>query len=130
MTYKRLNREASKRLAAPILRDRVMASQLVESEVLRNNFSCIHEAIAHPLDMVLLLYQEGVVSKEAVGEVAVSTRPLLEKNAAIMRAVEAAVGAEPKKLWVLISVLERFSESAPVADRMRKELASKGLEGT
>ena len=111
------------------VKELAMVSQSVELEVLKNNFSHIYEAITHSLDVAVWLYQEGVVSKEFVGEMAVSTRLFSENNVTIMRAVEAAVGAEPKKLWVLMSVLERFSESAPLTDRMRDVLISRGLEG-
>ena len=99
------------------------------SQVLRRSFSDIQEVIAHPGRVAGMLYQEGIVSEEVVGEVGMPTKPYSEKNAAIMRAVGAAVRADPKRLWVLIAVLEKFAESAPVAGRMRDELRSHGLEG-
>ena len=104
----------------------------MDSEVLRDRlrrfYSDIQEAIAHPGRVVAMLYQEGVVSEEVVGKVD-DHKLCSEKNSAIMRAVGAAVRADHKTLWVLIAVLEKFAESAPVASRMRDELRSHGLEG-
>ena len=107
----------------------MMESQSLESEVLRRFFSNIHETIVQPRDVAFLLYQEGVVSEQVVDEVVVTGKPCSEKNAAVMRAVEAAVKADPKKVWILIGVLEKFAEPAPVASRMREELSSRGIEG-
>ena len=101
----------------------------MESEVLRGLYSDIQDVIAHPGGVASMLYQEGVVSEEVVGEVVVSTKSYSEKNAAIMRAVGAAVRADPSKLWVVVAVLEKFAESAPVASKLRNELRSLGLEG-
>ena len=68
-----------------------------------------------------MLFEEGVVAQEVVDEV--NDRELyLNKKSAIIRAVSVAVTADPRKLWVLIAVLEKFDESAPVASRMRDEL--------
>ena len=85
------------------------------SDVLRRFSSDIQRAIAYPGGAASMLYQEGVVFEDVVGEVVDSAKPCSEKNAAIMRAVGAAVGADPKKLWVFIAVLEKFTEFAPVA---------------
>ena len=104
-----------------------MESQSVESEVLRCFYGDIQEVIANPESVARWLYQEGVVAEGIVGDV--NDHGLCsEKNAAIMRAVSAAIKADPKKLWVLIGVLKKFAESAPVASRMRDELHSHGLE--
>ena len=106
-----------------------MDSQSVVSEIFRRFFCDIQDVIAHPLSTATLLFQEGVISHEVVGDVEASNKALSEKNAAIMRAVRAAVRADSSRLWVLIAVLEKFAESAPVACRMRDELVSHGLEG-
>ena len=98
------------------------------SEVLRQFFNDIQEAMVYPVRVVAKLYQEGVVSEDLVNEVEVS-KPCSEKNAAIMRAVRAAVGTDPEKLWVFIAVLEEFTESGPLGRKMRDELRSRGLEG-
>ena len=91
----------------------------MESEVLRRFYSVITEVIAHPRDVALLLYEEGVVAEGVLDEVTVPAKPSPEKKDAIMRAVRAAVRGDPKKLSVFITTLEKFSESAPVASRMR-----------
>ena len=94
-------------------------------EVLRCFYSQIQEAIEHPGGVAAMLYEEGVVAKELLRKVNEHS----DKNAAIMSSVNAAVGADPKTLWVLIAVLEKFAESFPVASRMRDKLRSHGLEG-
>ena len=99
------------------------------SYILRHFFSDVQDVIAHPRRVASMLYQEGMVSEDVVDEVIVSTKPCSEKNASIMRAVSAAVKADPKKLFVLIAVLEKFPESAPVASKMGDTLCSHGLEG-
>ena len=103
--------------------------QSVESEVIRSFYNSIQEVIAHPGGVTAMLYQERVVSEGVVDEVVVSNKPCSEKNAAIMRAVGAAVRGDPKKIWILIAVLESFAESISVANRMRDVLRSRGLEG-
>ena len=104
-----------------------MDSPSTESGVLRSFCSSVTEVIVHPRDVALLLFQEGVVAEAVLDEVVVATRPSLEKNVAIMRAFSAAVKSDPVKLWVLIAVLEKSPESAPVASRMRDALRSHGL---
>ena len=99
----------------------------MESEVLRKFYSDITEVIAHPRNVALLLYQEGVVSEEVLDKVIVPAKPSSEKKDAIMRAVSAAVKGDPKKFLVLITALERFAESAPVASRMRDALRAHWL---
>ena len=100
----------------------------LELEVLRRFYSNILDVIQHPVGVGTMLFQEAMVS-EKVDKIVTPAKPLLEKNAAIMRAVSAAVRTDAKKLWVLIAVLEKFAESAPVASRMRDKLRSHGLEG-
>ena len=102
----------------------------MESEVLREFYSDIFEAmasIAHPMWVASLLHKEGMVPDEVLGVMLDSTKPYSVKNAAIMRAISTVVRADPKKLLVLMTVLERFPESAPVARRMRDALRSHEL---
>ena len=94
----------------------------IETEVLRRFYSDIQEVMAHPRNTASLLYQEGVISEGVL-----NTEPSSEKNSAIMRAVSAAVKGDRKKLLVLIAVLDKFAESAPVASRMRDALRSHWL---
>ena len=97
-------------------------------EVLRSFYTKIQKVMAHPRSVAAMLYEEGVVAIELVSEVTGHELPS-EKKAAIMRAISAAVEGDPKKLWVLITVLENFAESAPVGRKMEDELHSHGLEG-
>ena len=62
------------------------------------------------------------MSEEVLDQAELSTISPSERNAAIMRAVRVAVRADPKKMWVLITVLEKFAESAPLAVKMRGAL--------
>ena len=98
------------------------------SEVLRLFFSDIQKVMVYPVSVVPKLYQEGVVSEDLVNEMDVS-KPCSEKNAAILRAVGAAVKTDPEKLWAFIAVLEESPASAPLGRKMRDELRSRGLEG-
>ena len=111
-----------------------MVSQVVESQtvvvdVLRHFYSDIQECIAHPGDVASSLFSEGVISEGVLGEAELSSKSLSERNAGIMRAIRVAVRADPRRVWVVIAVLEKFAESAPVARRMRGELESHGLSG-
>ena len=94
----------------------------MESEVLRIFYNDIHQVIAHPRDVALLLYQEGVVAEGVLDEVTDPARPSSEKTDVIMRAVSKAVKGDPKKLLMLIAVLGNFAESVPVANRMKERL--------
>ena len=94
--------------------------------MLRRFYSDISEVIAHRREVALLLFQEGVVAEGVLHDVIVQAKPSSEKKNAIMRAVSAAVRGDPKKFLVLIAVLEKFAESAPVASRMREALRAHG----
>ena len=104
-----------------------MDPHVVESEVLRRFYSDIQNVMVHPGGVAAQLFQERVVSEVVVDEVDVSGRTQEEKSVAIMRSVGAAVRGDPANLLVFISVLEKFSESAPVARRMRDALRSEWL---
>ena len=91
-------------------------------KVLRQFYSDIQHCITRPGGVAALLYSEGIVSEEALDEAELSTRPVAERNTAIMRAVRVAINADHKKVWVLIAALEKYSESAPVAKNMRREI--------
>ena len=106
-----------------------MDPQSAVLEIFRRFSSNIQEVIVHPVRTATLLFQEGLISEEVVGDVVGTNNAPSEKNAAIMRAVRASVRADPNRLWVLIAVLKKFGESTPVADRMRDQLRSHGLEG-
>ena len=102
---------------------------MAEFEVLRSFYCDVHDSIAHPRKTALLLFKEGVVSHGVLDDMFDSAKPLGEKTAAIMRAVCAAVIADPERIRVLIAVLEKFAKTAPVASRMRNKLRSLGLQG-
>ena len=95
-------------------------------EVLRQFYSDIQESIAHPRKVASLLVSEAVVSEDTTE---ILSKPLSERNAAIMRSIRVAVRADPKKMWVVIAVLEKFTESFPVASKMREVLKRHGLAG-
>ena len=44
----------------------------------------------------------------------------VEKTASIMRHVEAAIRVDPKSFWVFLSVLDQFTPSRYLAERMRQ----------
>ena len=107
-----------------------MMSKSVESKFLDVFLEDIRKAIVpQPWDTTIQLFQEYVVSKEVLSDVVDSTKPLSEKSIAIMRAVQEAVEAEPKKMWVLITALERITWCGPVVGRMRDALRAHGIEG-
>ena len=93
------------------------------ADVLRRFYSQIQEVIEYPTRVAAKLYEKGVVSKDLLRKV--DDRE--DKSAAIMSSVNTAVRADPKKLWVLIAVLEEFAESDIVASKMRHELDLQGL---
>ena len=98
-------------------------------DVLTHFYSDIQLCIAHPGGVASLLISEGVVSEVVLDEAELSSKSLSERNAGILRAIRVAVRAEHKKVWVVIAVLEKFTESAPVARRMRDVLNVYGLSG-
>ena len=92
-------------------------------DVLQDHYASITAAILHPLELTGLLVQEGMVSRQLASEV-MGKSSLSERVALVMRAVTAAVEANSDQLRVFIAVLERFTEAAPVARRMSKELGN------
>ena len=98
-------------------------SQSVEVEVFRRFYSDIQDCIAQPEGVAAMLFSEGIVPEEVLGEVEPSTKPCTEKNTAILRAIRVAIKADPKRVWeMLIRALEKYPGSAPVAKKMRATL--------
>ena len=91
----------------------------MESEVLRRFYSDIQHAITNPLGVASLLRQEDVVGEVLLDEVSPKVSPA-EKTASIMRHVEAAIRVDPKSFWVFLSVLDQFTPSRYLAERMRQ----------
>ena len=105
-------------------------SKSVESEFLDEFSDDIREAIVlQPWDTAIQLFQEYVVPKKVLSDVVASTKPRSEKSAAVLRAVQEAVEADPKKMWVLMTALETFTGYGPVVNRMRDALCARGIEG-
>ena len=103
--------------------------QAVEVEVLSYFYNDIQECIAQPGGVAVMLFSEGVVSEEVLDQAELFTKSPSEKNAEIMSAVTVAVKANPKRVWILIAVLEKGPKSAPVASRMRGALEIHGVSG-
>ena len=99
----------------------------LEVDVLMHYDSEIQECIPHHGDIVSLLISEGVVSERVLDRKQLSSKPLSERNADIMHSVRVAVIADPRRMGVLIAVLEKFTESTPVAKKMRGALEIHGL---
>ena len=93
----------------------------MESEVLRRFYSDIQHAITNPIGVASLLHQEGVVGEVLLDEVSPTNKvSSVEKTASIMRHVEAAIRVDPKSFWVFLSVLDQFTPSRFLAERMRQ----------
>ena len=93
----------------------------MESEVLRRFYSDVQHAITNPVGVTSLLHQEGVVGEVLLDEVSPTNKVSpVEKTASIMRHVEAAIRVDPKSFWVFLSVLDQFTPSRYLAERMRQ----------
>ena len=95
----------------------------VESRVLRQFYSQI-EAVLDPVEVGRLLWQDGLLTDAQLDNAEQSSTPLEQRRADIMSAVRRVVRGDPKKLWVLITALEKFPASVPVANKMRQALNS------
>ena len=93
----------------------------MEPEILRRFYSDIQHAITNPIGVASLLHQEGVVGEVLLDEVSPTSKvSSVEKTASIMRHVEAAIRVDPKSFWVFLSVLDQFTPSRYLAERMRQ----------
>ena len=95
----------------------------VESRVLRQFYSQI-ETVLDPVEVARLLWQDGLLTDAQLDNAEQSSTPLEQRRADIMSAVRRVVRGDPKKLWVLITALEKFPASVTVANKMRQALNS------
>ena len=102
-----------------------MAANPTDGEfgVLRQFYSQI-EAVLDPVIVAKLLWQDGLLTDAQLDNAEQSSTPLEQRRADIMSAVRRVVRGDPKKLWVLITALEKFPASVPVANKMRQALNS------
>ena len=99
----------------------VTSERQMESEVLRRFYSDIQHAITNPVGVASLLHQEGVVGEVLLDEVSSTNKVAYpEKTSSIMRHVQAAVRVDPDNFWVFLSVLDQFTPSRHLAERMRE----------
>ena len=94
-----------------------------ESGVLRQFYSQI-EAVLDPVAVAKLLWQDGLLTDNQLDNAEQSSTPLEQRRADIMSAVRRVVRGDPSKLWVLITALEKFPASVPVANMMREAIKS------
>ena len=94
-----------------------------ESGVLRQFYSQI-EAVLDPVEVARLLWQDGLLTDNQLDNAEQLSTPLEQRRADIMSAVRRVVRGNPSKLWVLITALEKFPASVPVANKMRETLKS------
>ena len=101
----------------------MLASKIskMESEILRRFYDVIQHAITNPIGVASLLHQEDVVGEVLLDEVSPTNKASpVEKTASIMRHVQAAIRVDPKSFWVFLSVLDQFTPSRYLAERMRQ----------
>ena len=91
--------------------------------VLRQFYTQI-EAVLDPVAVAKLLWQDGLLTDNQLDNAEQSSTPLEQRRADIMSAVRRVVRGDSKKLWVLITALEKFPASVTVANKMRQALNS------
>ena len=103
----------------------LMATNPTDGEfgVLRQFYSQI-EAVLDPVEVAKLLWQDGLLTDAQLDNAEQSSTPLEQRRADIMSAVRRVVRGAPKKLWVLITALEKCPASITVANKMRQALKS------
>ena len=82
------------------------------------------EAVLDPVEVAKLLWQDDLLTDAQLDNAEQSSTPLEQRRADIMSAVRRVVRGDPKKLWVLITALEKFPASVTVANKMRQSLNS------
>ena len=97
---------------------RSLLASKMESEVLRRFYSDIQHSITNPIGVASLLHQEDVVLLDEVSPT--NKVSPVEKTASIMRHVEAAIRVDLKSFWVFLSVLNQFTPSRHLTERMRQ----------
>ena len=102
-----------------------MAANPTDGEygVLRQFYSQI-EAVLEPVEVGRLLWQDGLLTDAQLDNAEQSSTPLEQRRADIMSTVRRVVRGDSKKLWVLITSLEKFPASVTVANKMRQALNS------
>ena len=92
-----------------------------ESDVFRHFYSEI-EAVLDPAAVARLLWQCGILTDAQLDEAEYDSTSLAQRKSDVMSAVRKVVRGDSRKIWVLVSALEKFPASNPVARRMREEL--------
>ena len=90
--------------------------------ILRQFYSQI-EAVLDPVAVARLLWQDGLLTDNQLDNAEQSSTPPEQRRADIMSAVRRVVRCDPRKLSVLITALEKFPASVPVANKMREALS-------
>lgn len=93
-----------------------------ESNVFRKHYSDLREAVQTADRLAIHLYSAGLISKEARRDIE-ETPKQTDKNEKLLAAVERAVSADPSKLEVFLSILEREEYLHSLVERIRANLS-------
>ena len=91
------------------------------SDILRNNYSALSQSITEPVRVAEWL--RCVISDEVLSYIkSISTRgSVSDSRAVLLKAVRDAVHSNYKHLELFVTVLRKFSETAPIGDTIFEE---------
>ena len=94
-----------------------------EERVLQHHYDDLRRVIVHPLGVATQFVQEGVASSDLVEAVNRQGTTTSQKNVAILDAVRASIHSDPERFEVVMGVLEKSTEAAPLVRRMKEHLS-------
>ena len=94
-----------------------------EERVLQRHYDDLRRVIIHPLGVATQLVQEGVASSDLVEAVNRQGTTTSQKNVAILDAVRASIHSDPERFEVVMDVLEKSTEAAPLVRKMKEQLS-------
>lgn len=81
------------------------SQETAEYRTFREHYDNLYHAIQDPLSLANRLFSEGIIASAVNEQMSVSVTPRLDKNNALLRAVEMQIRTNPSTLQVFLSIL-------------------------
>ena len=95
------------------------SQETAEYRIFREHYDNLYHAIQDPLSLANRLFSEGIIASAVNEQMSVSATPRLEKNNALLRAVEMQIRTNPSTLQVFLSILNEDSSVQSLVQNMR-----------
>ena len=95
-----------------------------EYSIFREYYDRLYHAIQDPLSLAIRLFSKGIVSSAEMGQMSVVGPSTLEKNNALLSAVEMQIQAVPQAFHVFLSALNEDPSMHPLVESMQSKFST------